>query len=158
MAVECHVAVGVQLVEQRLSVLGLLDAQALKALILRIAVALQRADADDVMAAHAPGMHLGKVAVHLHSGQNGHRPVAKILPIVNAMVGQRHEIIAMVGMHGDDLLGRSLTVGARRVAVQRSLEHLISVFFKGSLSFHLFFSLQNFCIEPSSFTAGSQIC
>ena len=49
MAVEGHVAVGVQLVEQRLSVLGLLDAQALKALILRIA-ALLGAETDDVMA------------------------------------------------------------------------------------------------------------
>ena len=137
MAVDGQVVCGVQLVQQRLRVLGFAQAQALEALILLEAVALRlfRADADDMVAVDVRPARAGHIAVHLHAGDDGQRRVAVIGEVIIAVIGQRDEIIAVLGVLLQHLLGRSPAVRAGGVAVKGALQQLPGVD-KGSLTFH----------------------
>ena len=137
MAIDGQVVRGVQLVQQRLRVLGPAQAQTFKALILLETVALRlfRADADDVVAVDVRPSRAGQIAVHLHAGDDGQRRVAVIGEVVIAVIGQRDEIIAVLDVLPEHFLGRSLAVRAGGVAVQRALQMFLCVD-KGSLTFH----------------------
>ena len=123
MAIDGQVVFGVNGVENWLEFKLILQLAALELLVLRKAVALDRADADRVEAVHAAGTE--NVAIDLHAGNNRDRQIRVIFEIVLAMVGERQEIIAVLHVLGDDLFGRALSVGASGVAVQTALEHAV---------------------------------
>ena len=123
-------------IEQLLRFFRTRDIFAGKALILMKAVALERADADDMMAVYAASEHFGEITVKFHAWDYRHRTVAVIYHVVNAVIGQRHEIITMIGVLGDDGFRRASAVRTSCVAVQRALEHAVSGGFECVLSFH----------------------
>ena len=84
-----------------------------------VAVLTGGADGHDVEAVHAL---VREVAVDLHAGQDGDLFVGEVLVVVDAVVSERQEVIAVLHMEADDILGAHRAVGARRVAMQAALE------------------------------------
>ena len=84
-----------------------------------VAVLAGGADGYNVETMHAL---VGEVAVDLHAGQDGDLFVGVVLVIIDAVVGERQEVIAVLHMEADDVLGAHRAVGARGVAMQAALE------------------------------------
>ena len=136
MAVDRHIAVFVQEIQQRLELELIRHTAAFKALILRKAIAVLacRADAHGVEAVHAAGG--GQIAVHLHAGDDQHVRIGReVFIIVDAVIGERQKIVAVACVQADDLLRRAAAVGTRGVAVQTALEQFFFAA-KRSLSEH----------------------
>ena len=75
-----------------------------------------------------------KGVVKLHAGKDGDVHIrGKVLEVVPAVVGQCKKVIAVVLVEADDLLRRTLAVGAGGVAVESALEKLFARL-KGCLS------------------------